>query len=117
MSTSGVRISIMSAILNERAQRLVDAMVAMTSDLQIVVHDVAGARVIDCGVKASRAGLRAGLMLARCCIADLADVTLIPDVSGPVGVPQIQVVTDHPVMACMASQYAGWQIAVDLPPG
>ncbi len=33
------------------------------------------------------------------------------DVGGtPVG--QIAVATDHPVLACMASQYAGWQISV-----
>jgi methenyltetrahydromethanopterin cyclohydrolase len=31
---------------------------------------------------------------------------------GEVPVPHIQVATDHPVAACMASQYAGWQISV-----
>jgi methenyltetrahydromethanopterin cyclohydrolase len=33
------------------------------------------------------------------------------DVDG-VPCPLVQVQTDHPVLACMASQYAGWQIAV-----
>jgi methenyltetrahydromethanopterin cyclohydrolase len=39
----------------------------------------------------------------------LADVTLAP---GPDGTPLVQVATDWPVPACMASQYAGWQVSV-----
>ena len=36
-----------------------------------------GGRFIDCGIEA-RGGLRAGLDLARVCLADLADVTIVP---------------------------------------
>ena len=50
---------------------------------------------------------------------DLPDVlsTLDPDgkiVPGEVGgrpIPVVQVVTDHPVQSCLASQYAGWAIS------
>ena len=49
--------------------------------------------------------------MARVCLADLASVTLLPgDVAGRF-VPTVQVVTDHPLAACLASQYAGWQLS------
>jgi methenyltetrahydromethanopterin cyclohydrolase len=54
--------------------------------------------------------LQAGLALARVCLAGQADVTLVPgDVAG-IPCPVVQVSSDVPVLACMASQYAGWQI-------
>src|SRR5262249_54336698 len=57
-------------------------------------------------------GLQAGLGLARVCMAGQAEVALVPgDVDGVPG-PLVTVTTDHPVSACMASQYAGWQISV-----
>src|SRR5437763_1730144 len=69
------------------------------------VAKVAGARVIDCG-GAVPGGLQAGLQLARVCTAGLADISLQ---GGPDG-PEVQVYTDDPVRACLASQYAGWQV-------
>src|SRR5439155_23735677 len=66
---------------------------------------------IDCGIKAP-GGLQAGLALARVCLAGQAEVALTPgDVAG-VACPIVSVHSDHPVLACMASQYAGWQVAV-----
>ena len=98
--------------LNERAQRLADHMAAHASSLRITVqHTAAGARVLDCGVQAP-GGLQAGLGLARVCLAGQAEVSLNPgEVGGLPGV-LVTVVTDHPVTACMAAQYAGWQISV-----
>ena len=99
----------MSATLNDRALRLVDELTALSSDLRINVQTTSnGARVLDCGVKAE-GGIHAGLGLARVCLAGLADVYLV---QGDQLFPQVQVSTDHPVRACMASQYAGWQVSV-----
>lgn len=96
--------------LNERALRLADHLAANAAQYRIAVQQTAaGARVLDCGVKTD-GGLLAGLHLARVCLADLAEVALVPgDVDG-VPCPLVQVTTDHPVTACMASQYAGWEI-------
>jgi len=63
--------------------------------------------VIDCG-GAVAGGLQAGLQMARVCTAGLADVSLQSGADGPV----IQVMSDDPVRACLAAQYAGWQIKV-----
>jgi methenyltetrahydromethanopterin cyclohydrolase len=87
-------------------------MTANAATLRIAVHQAAGARVLDCGV-AAEGGVQAGLYLARVCLAGLADVSVAPgDVDGT-ACPLVQVTTDHPVLACMASQYAGWQIKVE----
>jgi len=99
--------------LNERAWQLADRLADQADDLRIAVHRNAGQSwLLDCGAQAP-GGLQAGLALARICLAGLAEVSLVP--GGPLpGLPgvQVQVVTDHPVRACLASQYAGWQIQV-----
>lgn len=98
--------------LNERAQRLADHMATTAAALRVNVSTVpAGGRILDCGVK-TPGGIQAGLSLARVCLAGQGEINLLPgDVAG-VACPQIQVASDQPVLACMASQYAGWQIAV-----
>ncbi len=100
----------MSLQLNERARRLVDRAAAVALELRIEAQSVGGARVLDFGVR-TVGGLQAGLVLARACLADLAEVSIVPAQVGDAAWPHVQVVTDHPVAACMASQYAGWQIS------
>ena len=99
--------------LNHRAQQLVDRLLPQADDLRIAVHDLpTGGRVIDCGVDVP-GSLQAGLALARICLADLGTVDLVStDLAGWTW-PALQVRTDHPLAACLFSQYAGWQIAVD----
>src|SRR6516164_4730495 len=98
--------------LNERALRLADYMASNAAALRIQVEAAAGgARLVDCGIK-TPGGLQAGLALARVCLSGQAEISLAPgDVAG-IACPSVVVATDHPVLACMASQYAGWQIAV-----
>src|SRR5436305_7186438 len=97
--------------LNERAWKFADLMANRTEDLRIATHTVGGARVLDCGI-AVPGGLAAGTGLAVACLAGLGDVRATAgDTDGIVG-PHVQVATDHPVRACLASQYAGWQISV-----
>jgi len=98
--------------LNERANRLADHVAANASSLRIAVEKTsAGARIIDCGVR-TEGGLQAGLALARICLAGQAEVSLVPGETGEMPCPLVQVMTDHPILACMAAQYAGWQIEV-----
>jgi methenyltetrahydromethanopterin cyclohydrolase len=102
----------MVVTLNERAQRLADHLAATGGPLRIAVQTTSnGARILDCGVKAL-GGLQAGLALARVCLAGQADVSLVPGEVLSIACPVVQVTTDQPVLACMAAQYAGWQIAV-----
>jgi methenyltetrahydromethanopterin cyclohydrolase len=93
--------------LNESAMACADLLAAHATEWRCAVSGVGGARVIDCG-GAVTGGLQAGLQMARVCTAGLADISLQ---SGPDG-PMIQVASDDPVRACLAAQYAGWQIKV-----
>lgn len=103
---------ILTPTLNERAMQLVNQMAGEADELRIAVHHSAGeSRILDCGVKVD-GSLRAGLMLARVCLSGLGDVALVPGTLADLPCPQIQVSSDHPVLACMASQYAGWQVSV-----
>lgn len=97
--------------LNHRAIELCRRLKDRHDMLRADVHSVSGATVIDVGVKA-KGGLDAGLALAEICLAGLGRVQLIAADSTVWNGPAVSVYTDHPVAACLGSQYAGWQIAV-----
>lgn len=98
--------------LNARALLAAEELARRADEFRVGVRQVPdGGTEIDCGI-AAPGGLAAGLMLARVCMADLADVSLVPGEIGAFPGPWVQVRTDHPVAACLASQYAGWAIQV-----
>ena len=99
--------------LNVRALRLVEALMSRAEERRVATYPIEkGGRFVDCGIN-SIGGLAVGLELARICMAGLATVDIVPgDVAGR-AVPLIQVVTDHAVAACLASQYAGWAVQSD----
>ncbi len=97
----------LNALALARCEQLVDR----ATQLHIaVLRDETGARIIDCGVHVP-GGLEAGIGLAEVCMAGLGRVDLVPGNSDLWPGPAVAVRTDQPVAACMASQYAGWQIA------
>ncbi len=97
--------------LNSRSTRRVEALLALAEERRVSGHPIdGGGRFVDCGIVA-RGGLAAGLDLARICLADLADVAIVPGDVGGHPCPVVQVTTDNPVAACLGSQYAGWALA------
>ena len=93
-------------MLNEIAHSLCEHAEKELAQLGISLQRLScGSRIFDCGVH-SPGSLDAGVLLARICLADLATVVVRPAQPWPL----VQVQTDHPVAACMASQYAGWEI-------
>jgi methenyltetrahydromethanopterin cyclohydrolase len=96
--------------MNERAWTLADRLVDRAADLRVGVHMLSsGARVLDAGV-AVPGGFAAGLALAELCMGGLGHVAFQSVLIGGEAWPGVQVWTDHPADACMASQYAGWTI-------
>jgi methenyltetrahydromethanopterin cyclohydrolase len=96
--------------MNERAWRLADALAARAAELHIAVQTLTGgARILDAGVDA-RGGLEAGRALAELCMGGLGHVAFAPITIDGQSWAGVQVWTDHPAAACMASQYAGWAI-------
>ncbi|HQR41137.1 MAG TPA: methenyltetrahydromethanopterin cyclohydrolase [Gemmatales bacterium] len=100
----------MNRHLNARGLKVAQHLDDHRDDYRVAVsHLTSQARIIDAGID-TPGGLQAGLQLARLCMADLGQVSL--HASSIAGCPLVQVTTDHPVMACLASQYAGWQVKV-----
>ena len=97
--------------LNDTAARLCTLLVQRSEALRVGVSQQDGEpRLIDCGIEAA-GGLEAGVMLAEICLAGLGRVRIAPGRDSASGHPFVTVHTDHPLSACMAAQYAGWQIS------
>jgi len=100
--------------VNQRAAALVQRMIEDSEALGLSVTRLAnGATVIDAGVKAP-GSLAAGQLFAEACLGGLGTVSFtrlaFEDARGSFWLPAVSVSVDHPHIACMASQYAGWAI-------
>jgi methenyltetrahydromethanopterin cyclohydrolase len=101
----------MADSLNAAAAALLDTARTDFNALRIdVLRCESGAEILDFGARA-RGGLRAGKLLARVCAAGLAEVELEPADSTLPADWEVVFQTDAPVRACLASQYAGRQVA------
>jgi methenyltetrahydromethanopterin cyclohydrolase len=100
------------AQLNEHAWSFVESQLACNERLKNSCSIAAGGgRIIDCGIT-DDGGYEAGLFLARLTLCDLAEVSIGPGKDPELPFDRVFVKTSHPVAACMASQYAGWQLSV-----
>jgi len=96
--------------MNARAWALADRAIEHATEWRLSVATLAsGTRVIDAGVNVA-GGFAAGRMLAELCMGGLGHIDFVPLIVGDESLPGVQVWTDHPAEACMASQYAGWAI-------
>ena len=98
--------------LNRRACDMAAHCAASADQLKIATHQLpCGGQILDFGIEAA-GGLAAGMELARICMAGLGEVSLVPGEIDGISWPHLFVTTDHPVAACLLSQYAGWSISV-----
>src|SRR5436309_3662707 len=96
--------------VNALAQPLVQRLLERAELLQLTVqHDASGVRVVDAGI-AARGSVAAGLAVAEICMGGLGQVSLrcAPEQGWPTW---LDVSSSQPVLACLASQYAGWSLA------
>jgi methenyltetrahydromethanopterin cyclohydrolase len=100
-------------MLNERALQLFQRSVDAADQLRCRVESVAGAQLIDAGIN-TNGSIEAGIVLARLCLGDRADVAVGPaDASLLAAHNAVFVRTDHPLHACLGAQYAGWPVQTD----
>ena len=97
--------------LNDRASKICHELSNCSDTLKIKRHSMDGASIWDFGIHA-KGSLSAGVRLAEVCTSGLATIRLEPGVAEWPG-PAVSVQTDDPIAACMASQYAGWQLSTD----
>jgi len=103
----------MTLSVNDRAQELADRLAAEADALRVAVTTLPnGTRLVDCG-SAIPGGLEAGRRFAQICMGGLGAVTFAPLVLEGRWLPGLAVVTDHPALACLGSQYAGWRLDRD----
>jgi methenyltetrahydromethanopterin cyclohydrolase len=102
--------SVKQPSVSARAAKLVDAIVSDADALRISVSKGSqGERLIDLGA-AVPGGLEAGRRLGEVCMGGLGTVAFTTS-SGLANWPLGVVVSSaNPVIACLASQYAGWTI-------
>jgi methenyltetrahydromethanopterin cyclohydrolase len=96
--------------VNALADPLARQLLAEARELRIEPRrDASGACLVDAGV-AAPGGIAAGLAIARICMGGLGRVRL--SAAARDGWPTwLEVSSSQPVLACLASQYAGWSLA------
>jgi len=96
--------------VNRNAIELVDEALDFAGELNIEPWELdSGATVVDFGVEAD-GGIEAGLLLAEIQTAGLATVqTRMGEVAGTPR-PHVELSTDHPALALLCSQKAGWEL-------
>jgi len=96
--------------VNRRAYPLLEALVADATALRLETsRSTAGALIVDAGI-ACACSFEAGRRIAEICLGGLCSVSLGPATEGASASAQIGVHTSNPVLACLASQYAGWRL-------
>jgi len=98
--------------LNERAHAVFRRLSEAAEPLQVVVSELEnGTTVLDAGVEID-GSLEAGRLFSEVCLGGLADVHLRQLQLDDLALPGVEVSVHQPVLACMASQYAGWAVNV-----
>jgi len=97
--------------VNLRAWRLVETLRADAEALGLGISTGEhGETLIDAGA-AQQGGVAAGLRLAEICMGGLGTVQLLADAAIPRWPWSVSVASSCPVVACLASQYAGWSLS------
>jgi len=68
-----------------------------------------GTTIVDAGIKV-KGGFQAGKIITEVCMGGCGKAEITYRKYGELELPSIFVYTDHPVIATLGSQYAGWQI-------
>lgn len=98
--------------INRLAYRFVEMLLADPGYYGVLVERLpSGATLIDMGVEA-RGGYEAGLMASRIAMGGAGAVTLGYSNYDGLMLPTVIVTTDHPPIALLGSQLAGWKIRV-----
>ncbi|NOT15524.1 MAG: methenyltetrahydromethanopterin cyclohydrolase [Methylotenera sp.] len=97
--------------VNQLAQSLVAQLIAQTSALQIgVMQHETGCTIIDAGIEYA-GSKEAGRVIAEICMGGLGEVKLQADNRFSTWNEAVAVRSAEPVLACLASQYAGWALS------
>lgn len=98
--------------VNDKALEIAEEMMDWAEELKVEFSQLDnGATVIDCGVNVP-GSYEAGRLFTEICMGGYATTTITTHKVGDVPLAFIDVTTDHPAIACLGAQKAGWQISV-----
>jgi methenyltetrahydromethanopterin cyclohydrolase len=96
--------------VNDRAAAMVRRLIADAPALKIgVTHGELGETLIDAGSR-HPGGIAAGMQIAEICMGGLGTVELVPTGAAARWPWTLTTHSSNPVIACLASQYAGWKL-------
>jgi len=96
--------------INRSAQRLVKKLCDNAEEYGVIVKETkSGTTIIDAGIKAN-GGFLAGKIITEICLGGYGKARIFCNRYDDLELPSVFVFTDHPVIATLGSQFAGWQI-------
>ena len=97
--------------INKTVKPLVEKLLDIADQLNIGVHTTdGGAKIIDAGINYNGC-LESGRLITEICMGGLGKVDLTMSSNTPNWPLTINVHSTDPVLSCLASQYAGWNLS------
>ena len=97
--------------INTLTRPLVDHLIERANPLRLgVERDTSGVTLIDAGIQHA-GGLEAGRLISEICLGGLGKVDLLHTSTTAQWPLSVYVHSSEPVIACLGSQYAGWQLS------
>ncbi len=96
--------------VNRLAMRLLNRLIKNSDLYGVRVEKTdSGATIVDAG-RSAKGGFQAGRLITEICMGGCGKARITCRDYGNLRLPSIFVYTDHPVIATLGSQYAGWRI-------
>lgn len=96
--------------VNRTALKLIKRLCEEAEEYGVAVKETkSGATLIDAGIKA-KGGFLAGRLITEICLGGYGEAEILSMRYDDVELPSIFVCTDHPAIATLGSQFAGWHI-------
>jgi methenyltetrahydromethanopterin cyclohydrolase len=96
--------------VNRAAYKLVEKLCANADEYRVIVSKTqSGTTIVDAGIQA-KGSFSAGRIITEICMGGYGKAEILPKRYGALELPTILVQTDHPAIAMLGSQLAGWQI-------
>jgi methenyltetrahydromethanopterin cyclohydrolase len=96
--------------VNRSGWRLLEELCEKSGFYNVIVDKISSeTTIVDAGIKA-KGGFEAGKIITEICMGGCGKAEITHRKYGEIELPSILVHTDHPVIATLASQFAGWQI-------
>jgi methenyltetrahydromethanopterin cyclohydrolase len=99
--------------IHELSSPLLETLIAQAKTLNVgVARHASGATIVDAGIQHAGSA-EAGRLIAEICMGGLGQVTFQQNANFKDWPSSIYVRSENPVLACLASQYAGWALSFE----